>query len=61
MKLKIQNVSKKYTSTIALKGVNLEINSGSVFGLVGPNGAGKSTLMKILSTLIKPNTGCVLW
>jgi len=41
----------------ALKGVNLQIRKGEIFGLVGPNHAGKTTLIKILSTLILPTRG----
>ena len=41
----------------ALKGVFLEIQPGEVFGLLGPNGAGKTTLIKILATLILPDSG----
>jgi len=55
--LKITGLTKTYTSGIqALSGVDLEILPG-VFGLLGPNGAGKTTLMKILATLLEPDSG----
>jgi ABC-2 type transport system ATP-binding protein len=41
----------------ALKGVDLKINEGEIFGILGPNGAGKTTLLSILSTLLLPDRG----
>ena len=41
----------------ALRGVDLEIRRGEIFGLLGPNGAGKTTLLKILSSLVLPDAG----
>ena len=55
--LKISELKKTYSSGIqALKGITLEVPSG-MFGLLGPNGAGKTTLMKVLATLLEPDSG----
>ena len=55
--LKINQLEKTYSSGVhALRGVSLDVPAG-MFGLLGPNGAGKTTLMKILATLLEPNSG----
>jgi len=55
--LTIKDLTKTYPSGVqALKGVSLDIEPG-MFGLLGPNGAGKTTLMKILATLLEPDSG----
>src|SRR5512137_1653712 len=41
----------------ALKGIDLQIEEGEIFGILGPNGAGKTTLLSILSTLLLPDRG----
>ncbi len=48
-----------YGSFIALKGIDLHIGQGQIFGLLGPNGAGKSTALKIMTTLLTPTAGRV--
>ena len=55
--IKTKNLRKKYASTVAVDGVDLQIESGQVFGFLGPNGAGKSTVIKLLTTLISPSNG----
>ncbi|EOU1891319.1 ATP-binding cassette domain-containing protein [Clostridium perfringens] len=58
--LVVNNVSKKYGSFYVLKDINLEFNNG-VYALLAPNGAGKTTLIKLLTTLIFPTSGEILY
>ena len=48
---------KKYGDVVALDGLDLTVPEGTVFGLLGPNGAGKTTAVRILTTLLKPDSG----
>lgn len=60
MSLSIQAVHKTYPNGVeALKGLDLNIAPGEVFGLVGPNGAGKSTLLKVIAGLLRAESGTV--
>jgi ABC-type multidrug transport system ATPase subunit len=55
--IEIENLSKRYGYTYALRDVTLHILQGEVFVLLGPNGSGKSTLLKVLGTLVSPTSG----
>lgn len=54
------NLGKSYGSKEALCGVNLEIGTGRIIGLLGPNGSGKTTLIKLINGLLTPTGGEVL-
>lgn len=58
--LHIRDIYKSYGDFKVLKGVNLEVASGTIFALLGPNGAGKTTLLHIVTTLLKPDSGAIL-
>jgi oleandomycin transport system ATP-binding protein len=53
----VRGLVKHYGETKALDGVDLDVREGTVMGVLGPNGAGKTTLVRILSTLLAPDTG----
>jgi len=55
--IQVKNLSKSYSDIDALKDLSMDIDSGILFGILGPNGAGKSTLIKILATLVEPDSG----
>ncbi len=52
-----RGLSKRFGDTIAVDDVDLAIAPGTVFGLLGPNGAGKTTIVRMLATLIAPDSG----
>ena len=56
--IKLKNISKSFEDVKALDNVTLDIEEASVFGLIGTNGAGKSTLLRIMSGILKPESGC---
>ena len=46
------DLTKRYGSNQALKGIDLRVDEGDLFGFIGPNGAGKTTTIRILTTLL---------
>ena len=52
--LRIKNLKKKFKDTVAINGVNLEIEEGKITGIIGRSGSGKSTLLRMINRLIEP-------
>lgn len=59
--LRVENLYKEFGNVKAVEGISFSVKKGQVFGLLGPNGAGKSTTISIISTLLKPTSGDVLF
>jgi len=57
--IEVNNLTKKYGSTVAVDNISFSVSKGEVLGFLGPNGAGKSTTMKVLSCFIPPTSGRV--
>ena len=59
--LAVSGISKRFTGTLALDGVDFDVRQGEIHALLGQNGAGKSTLIKLLAGVHAPSAGHVLW
>jgi ABC-2 type transport system ATP-binding protein len=59
--LSIHNLTKRFGRLTAVNGVNLEVYSGQVFGMLGPNGSGKTTMLGMLMGVVNPTEGEFTW
>ncbi len=57
--IELNNVSKHFGKTQAVKNLDLQVHPGEILGLVGPNGAGKTTTLRMLSGIIRPTSGAI--
>lgn len=55
--IRVSGIKKSFKDLQVLRGVDFDVNEGSIFALLGSNGAGKTTLVRILATLLKADTG----
>lgn len=58
--LRVEGLVKHYGSTVAVDGIDLVVESGTIFGIVGPNGAGKTTTLSMITGLLRPDSGTVV-
>lgn len=61
MKIEVKNINKNFKKNMILKNINMEFESGNIYGLNGRNGAGKSVFLKILCGLYKATSGKILY
>ena len=57
--IQVDDLAKSYGRVVAVDGLSLKVEEGSIMGLIGPNGSGKTTTIKIILGLLKPNRGVV--
>lgn len=60
MGISVKNINKVYRSKRGIHDITLDVKEGQIYGLLGPNGAGKTTLLKVLSGLLKSDSGTVI-
>ena len=59
--LKVNNLTKKFGSLVAINDVSFVVRENEILSVIGPNGAGKSTMFKLISSFLKPTSGVVLF
>ena len=59
--LSVEDVTRRFGGIVALDGVSLAVDEGTIAGLIGPNGAGKTTLFNVITRLYKPDAGRVVF
>ena len=57
--VKIRGLCKSFNGLIALNNLDMDVSKGDIYGFLGPNGSGKSTTIKILLTLVRPDSGSI--
>ena len=55
--IQVDNIAKSFGDVQAVRGISFDAPDGKITGLLGPNGAGKSTTLRVLYTVLKPDTG----
>ena len=58
--IQVQGLTKSYGKVHALRGIDLQVQRGEIFGFLGPNGAGKTTTIRCMLDMIRPDGGKIL-
>jgi ABC-2 type transport system ATP-binding protein len=58
--IKVENLTKRFKNLVAVDNISFQVEKGELFAFLGPNGAGKTTTIKMLITLLKPNSGVAI-
>ena len=58
--IEINNLTKQFNNTLAVKNISFKVGKGKIIGLLGPNGCGKTTTIGMMLGLIKPSSGSVI-
>src|SRR5882762_2982671 len=59
--LQVRDVVKSYDRRVVVNRVSFEVQPGEIFALLGPNGAGKTTLIRMITDILRPDSGEILW
>ena len=59
--LKVESVTKRFGGLVALRNVSMSVNKNEIFGIIGPNGSGKTTLFNVISGVLRPDEGKVIF
>lgn len=60
MMIQMTHVQKRFGAKVAVKDLSLQVHQGEIFGLLGPNGAGKTTTIKMMTTLLRQDSGKIV-
>src|SRR2546428_12239693 len=59
--LQVRDAVKSYDGRVVVNRVSFEVQPGEIFALLGPNGAGKTTLIRMITDILRPDSGEILW
>ena len=59
--IEVKNLTKKFGDLTVVDDISFSVGAGEIFGFLGPNGAGKSTTIKMMTTLLRPTSGKVVF